>query len=203
MNSPLIFRRLLPRALSGLLPTIAAAFCAAAPAAPAALIHAELDWIGDLGYEVRAQFTYDNAFTIIGFTPEEGTLGLRNLFVAVRDPAGTLLQDTVNFGRVEGNLYPIYPYLYFSYNPTTQRLVQFLDLGDDSGYFLQGPQFFQLFLSTGTESETSWIPIDHDGSYSVRTVPDAGSTLLLFTVALGGCLAARRALAFRSSRGRQ
>ncbi len=185
MNRPSKISRSLSRVLPRVILAIAAAFCAAAPTVSATLIHAQLDWTGDLGYQVSAQFTYNNKFAMI--TPGSG---LHDLSVGVRDPAGTLLQDTVNFGPDGG-----YPYLYFSFNPTTQRLVGFLDIGDDSGYFLQGPQAFQLFLSTSTDDGSLWIPIDHGGSYSVRTVPDDGFTLLLFTIALGGCVAARRALA--------
>ncbi len=138
----------------------------------ATVIHSEFDWTGVNGYRVLAPFSYDDSFSIIQ------PVGLKRLTVDVFSPTGELLQREVNYNSKDA--YDNYSYLFFRYYPTLGTI--YLDIGADPGYGLIGgfAGEFELILFDYNTNPT----VDFGNQYTIRNVPDNGSTLMLLVAVL-------------------
>lgn len=161
-------------------------FCLSIGFAPFGLcttIQGRIDWVGDAGWRVTADFIYNSELPENqlrdDFAPE-----IEFLTVVIHDPANDLIARYNNV--MNGN--PFYTYLSFHFDPLSLQLAEGegLDIGEDPGYWLSGtasdPYDYALVRDNydGRSGDDPIVIVDQGGSPVITIVPEPSCSLLAF-----------------------
>ena len=156
-----------------------------APFGRCTTIQGRIDWVGEAGWRVTADFIYNSELPENelrdDFAPE-----IEFLTIIILDPANDLIAQYNNV--MNGD--PSYAYLSFHFDPASLKLVEgkLLDIGADPGYWLSGTanasNVYGLVRDnySGEAGDDAYISVDQ-GTLVLSIIPEpSGALIAIFGV---------------------